>query len=123
VYLWPRHKVALDGHASAKKMCKSYLKIRCLSMFEVCGRRRNKVGCEIAYHFLPCLTKSKLRIYCTASMTFFTSWILSLYVFDMSINLFLSIYDFLDLNTRVSPSVTIIVSAYNGSNAVAIKYP
>jgi hypothetical protein len=47
------------------------------------------------------------------SMTFFTSWILSLYVFDISINLVLSIYDFLDLNTRVSPSVTIIVSAYN----------
>lgn len=60
MYLWPRHKVALDGHASAKKMCKSYLKIRCLSMFEVCGRRRNKVGCAITYRFLPYLPKSNL---------------------------------------------------------------
>jgi hypothetical protein len=57
------------------------------------------------------------------SMTFFTSWILSLYVFDISINLVLSIYDFLDLNTRVSPSVTIIVSVTINSNVAAIKYP
>jgi hypothetical protein len=29
--------VALDGHASSEKMRKPHLKVRCLSMLEVCG--------------------------------------------------------------------------------------
>jgi len=44
VYLWPRYKVALDGHASSKKMRKPHLKVRRLSMLKVCGWRGIKVN-------------------------------------------------------------------------------
>lgn len=42
--------MALDGHASSKKMCKPYLKVRCLSMLKVCGSREVKVDhCALAF--------------------------------------------------------------------------
>ena|SRR5437867_6394235 len=87
VYLWPRYKVALDGHASSKTVCKSYLKVRCLSMLKVCGGGKNKVSCAVAHRFSHTLVNTKFR-----SLAAFSLYA-SLFVVCQGFNLYHTFHD------------------------------